>query len=294
MASYGFYQRNQFLNPGEVNHAIIIALPVAIGLLPNPTPASPQNTVMLVTARGNVFSFQWPFQLQFYYQSQSAFSSGIMKVAYQCTSANCGSSGYDSKNEPGVTGKSGATGYCHTEPLVAYPAPSYDAEQLAGINGVGVGDSGVLTFVNPWVTNTIFTSTETVPTVTNTTQMYIYVNVINTGSAPYSPVAGSIDLMWYSADHIDGLLIGVYYQGKFYAPSSTPSIAPGTNYYAIFHINYVKLENWPPPQSKNGSGETPSLPIMYWGAASLTDNYENGAYYSGSILLSGLWIRQQC
>jgi hypothetical protein len=238
---------------------------------------------MLVTGRGNVFSFQWPFQVQFYGQSQSAFSSGIMKVAYQASK----SGGYDSENEPGVTGGTKGSTYCHTEPLVSYPAPSYDAEKLTGINGVGVGDSGVLTFVNPWVTNTIFTSAETIPTLTNSTQLYVYVNVINTGSIAYSPIAGSVDFMWYSADHVDGLLIGVFYKGTFYAPSSSPSIAPGTNYYAIFHINIVKLQNWPPPS-------TDPLPIMWWGAASITNNLETGTYYSGSILLSGLWIRSSC
>lgn len=284
IASYAFNQAQQFLNPGEVNHALILALPVSI-LLPSPTPAFPKNTVALVTSRGNVFAFQWPFQLQIYGQSQSAFSSGIMKVAYQSTSSTSG--GYDSKNEPGVTGGSGTSTYCHTEPLVSYPAPSYDAEQLNGINGVGAGDSGVLTFVNPWVINTILTSAETIPTLTNATQMYMYVNIINAGSTAYYPVAGSIDITWYSADHVDGLLIGVFYEGKFYASSSTPSIAPETNYYAIFHIDIVKLQNWPPPSND-------PLPIMYWGAASLTDNYENGTYYSASVLVPGLWIRSSC
>jgi hypothetical protein len=292
IANYTFNQAQRFLNPGEVNHAIVIALPVAV-VLPNPTPAMPQNTVMLVTQRGNVFAFQWPFQLQIYGQSQSAFSYGIMKVAYQPTSSTSG--GYDSKNEPGVTGKS-ASGYCHTEPLQAYPAPSYDAEQLTGINGVGTysGDSGVLTFVNPWITNAILTNAATTgySTNPNATQIYFYVNVINTGTFAYYPVSGSIDLTWYSADHLDGLLIGVYYNGKFYPSSSTPSIAPQTYYYAIFHLNLVKLGNWNP--SGSWSQGTWALPIMFWGAASLTDNYENGTYYSASVLVPGLWIRSGC
>ena len=289
--SYAFSQAQQFLNPGEVNHAIVIALPVAI-VLPSPTPAAPRNTVMLVTGRGNVFAFQWPFQLQTYGQSQSAFSYGIMKVAYQPTSSSSG--GYDSKNEPSG-GTAGST-YCHTEPLVSYPAPSYDAEKLTGINGVGTysGDSGVLTFVNPWVTNTILTNAATTgySSNPNATQLYIYVNVINTGKFAYSPVSGSIDLAWYSANHLDGLLIGVFYNGIFYPSSSTPSIAPQTYYYAIFHLNIVKLGNWAPSGSWTQGNW--ALPIMFWGSASLTDNYENGTYYSASVLVPGLWIRSGC
>jgi hypothetical protein len=277
IASFAFSQANQFLNPGELNHAIVIALPVTM-ILPNPTPASPQNTVMLVTSRGNVFAFQWPFQLQFFGQSQSAFSSGIMKVAYQLSK----SGGYDSKNEPAAGGSLTST-YCHKEPAAPYPAPSYDAEQLSGISGVGVVGN-TLWFMNPWVTNTILLTTQTATGGSpNSTQMYIYVNVINTGSTPYTLSAGSIDLTWRDQDHLDGLLIGVFYQGRFYA--SSPSIAPGTNYYAIFHLNTMKLGDWPPPSSN---------PVMFWGSASLTDNTKDSTYFSGSILLSGLWIRASC
>ena len=281
ISSYAFNQANQFLNGGELNHAILFALPLAV-VLPDPNPSMPQNTVMLVTARGNVFAFQWPFQLQIYGQSQSAFSSGIMKVAYQKIS----SSGYDSKNEPGpVAAGSGGTvttGYCHSEPAASYPAPSYDAEELSGITGVG--DGGVLWFVNPWVTNSIIQSTVNVGG-TATTQLYIYVNVINTGSTPYTLAAGSIDLTWAGENHLDGTLLGIYYKGVFY--TSSPSILPGTNYYAIFTMNTMKLSGW---SQYNPSGKS----LMIWGAASLTDNTEDSTFYSGSILVSGLWIRSQC
>ena len=282
IAPYAFNQGNQFLNPGELNHAIVIALPLAV-VLPNPSPAVPQNGVMLVTARGNVFAFQWPFQLQMYGQSQSAFSSGIMKVAYQKISGG----GYDSINEPGpVAAGSGGTVvsgvYCHNEPAATYPAPSYDAEKLSGISGVE--DSGALWFVNPWVTNTIIQSTVNVGG-TATTQLYTYVNVINTGTTAYSVAAGSIDLTWAGQNHLDGVLLGVYYKGSFY--SSSPSIAPGTNYYAIFTMNTMKLSGW---SEYNPNGK----PVMFYGAASLTDNTEDSTFFSGSILVSGLWIRASC
>ena len=311
ITNYAFDQANQFLNPGEVDHAIVLALPGGTNgiMLPSPTPAYPQNTVMLVTARGNVFSFQWPFQTLSYAQSQSAFSSGIMKVAYQCTSTSkcsCSTtSGCDSKNEP--LGGSAGTTYCHTEPLVSYPAPSYDGEQLGSTsnpiylsNGVAVGDSGVLTFVNPWITNTILESAQVYPggsPNTNATQLYVYVNVINTSGIPYSPVAGSIDFTWYGQNHIDGVLIGAFYKGNYYLSTQgmSLSIASGASYYAIFHINIVKLGSW---NSNTWTSGNWALPIMWWGSASITNDYDSssqgGQFFSGSILLSGLWIRSSC
>ena len=45
IANYAFNQANQFLNPGEVNHGVLLALPIKV-ILPNPTPASPLNTIL--------------------------------------------------------------------------------------------------------------------------------------------------------------------------------------------------------------------------------------------------------
>jgi len=275
IAPYAFNQANRFLNPGEVNHPVVIAVPIAVSL-PNPNPAFPQNTIIIVTGRGNVFSFQWPFQLQVFGQSQSAFSSGIMKVAYQGS--------YDSSHDyKGASGHTG--GYCHNEPLQNYPAASNYAEELTGIGGLQTGTT--LYFLNPWITQTILQSA-----VNGATQMYIYVIVINTGQTKYTPTAGSIDLTWYGQNHLDGTLLGVYYKGTFYPAASAPSITPSTNYYAIYTMNTatMKLGLWPP-----GSGMTS---VMFWGDASITDgtgsNNENQNYFSGTVLVSGLWIRSGC
>jgi hypothetical protein len=273
IAPYAFNQANQFLNPGEANHPVAIALPIGVSL-PNPNPAFPQNTVLIVTGRGNVFSFQWPFQLQVYGQSQSAFSSGIMKVAYQGT--------YDSSKEPFGGTKTG--GYCHTEPLQNYPAAYNYAEKLTGITGV---TANTLYFLNPWTTQPIVQSA-----INSQTQMYIYVIVINTEQIAYHPTAGSIDLTWYGQNHLDGTLLGVYYKGTFYAAASAPSIAPGGSYYAIYTMNpsTMKMDNAPPQGTMTS--------IMWWGDASITDgsgsNAEDQSYFSGTILLSGLWMRSGC
>jgi len=298
IANYTFNPANQFLNPGEVNHSVLLALPFA---LPNPSPPVPQNTIVVVTSRGNVFSFQWPVPLQVFGQSQSAFSTGIIKVAYQ-NGQNGQSGTYNSATEPSFTGKA-ATGYCHNEPLQNYPAASNYAEELTGITGIsgqGVGVTGTtLYFVNPWVTDAILESAAVANTTdvsTNSyTQMYIYVNVVNTGQTAYTPTSGSLDLGWYSANHLDGTLIGVYYKGKFTSTSSAVnsglSITPTTSYYAIYEITHEKLQNDP----KNVSGFNS---VMFWGDASITDwstnNAENTGYFSATVLLSGFWIRAGC
>ena len=281
MAPYAFNQANRFLNPGEANHAVLLALPYAVSL-PNPNSGFPQNTIVIVTSRGNVFSFQWPFQVQVFGQSQSAFSSGNIKVAYTGT--------FDSKNEPGLGG-SGGSGYCHTESSQPYPAAAGYAEKLTGITGYG--DSGVLWFLNPWITggnnNAVIDNSGNLH---SGTTLYIYVVVINTGTTAYNPTAGTIDLTWYGSNHLDGPLIGVYYNGNFYATS--PSIAPGTSYYAIFKITIFTIGNKPWTVQ-------PGYPsVMLWGAASITNgsgsnpgNSEDQSYFSGTILLSGLWIRYE-
>ena len=311
IAGYTFNQANQFINAGETNHTVVFALPTGVALpAPNPAPY-PQNSVVIVTSRGNVYSFQWPFQIQIGGQSASAFSTAIIKVAYQTltSSSTCTSTtGCDSKNEPGpVAGGSGGTSgaaYCHNEPLAPYPAASQGyAEKLTGINGVGVTGS-TLYFVNPWVTDAILDST----IVAQNTQMYIYVFMVNLGttsSPSYTPTSGSLDLTWYSADHLDGTLIGVYYgnPGQFYPPASAPSIPPGitttpggaNTYYAIYKINQSTMN-----LSNDPSGIPSFNSVMFWGDASVTDwgqtnpSAESYGYFSVTFLLSGFWIRSGC
>ena len=300
-SSPAFSKANAFLNPGELYHFLLVWLPSSNPniVLPSPTPAFPENAITLITGRGNVFTFQWPFQPQTFGQSQSAFSSGNMKVAYQGT--------YDSKNEPGVASASGGTvpsnsGYCHNENATSYPAAAGYAEELTGISGVTdtdkQGHTGVLWFLNPWITTTTSSSSSVKEVmesaVAGATTVYIYVVVVNNGNTAYSPTAGTIDLTWFGSNHIDGYLVGVYYNGKFYATS--PSIAPGASYYAIFKITIFTVGCW--PGSSGGSCGTTTVPassFMFWGAASLTDapgsSAEGQNYFAGTILVSGLWVR---
>ena len=276
IARYAFNQANRFLNPGEVNYQVTLALPTGVAL-PDPTPAFPRNTIVIVTSRGNVFSFQWPLQASNFGQSQSAYSQGNMKVAYQATS----SGGYDSSHDYyGASGHTFPNGpYCHTETLQNYPAGAGYAEKLTFPAGVVTGTT--LYFVNPWITSTILENTRTT--------FYIYVIIINTGQQAYSPTAGTIDITGPgTGNHLSSLsLLGVYYNGAFYASANSPSIAPGAYYYAIYQItpSYVDV------------GSQPTSSVMWWGGASITNGLnskaEDQSYFSGTILLSGLWIRYE-
>jgi hypothetical protein len=303
ISSYAFNQASQFVNRGETSHAVILALPSAV-VLPggtNPSqPAFPMNAIFIATSMGNVFSFQWPFQV-IPGVSSEAYSQGIMKVAYQkVTSSYCSSNPsycFDSKNEPGpvagnvsagIPGSGGTvgTGYCHQESVYPYPAPPGYAEKLTVS---GLTDNN-LWFVNPWITagnsRAILDSVDG-----GHTTLYLYVIVVNTGNTAYSPTAGTIDLTWFASNHIDGSLIGVYYRGTFSPSSSTtpPSIPEGAVYYAIFKIdNSIFMLTNPPTHS-----------VMFWGGASITNvgpsgtSAEDENFYSGVILSSGLWIRYE-
>ena len=322
ITNYGFNQANQFVNRGEINHVITFALPNTTTL---PAPAFPLNTVFIATSRGNLFTFQWPFQV-IPGISQEAYSQGIMKVAYQCTSysgGKCSSGtttypGFDSANEPGPIagipgvpgsgsgGTSGLPGYCHTETAAPYPAGPGYAEELTGITGLASGGT-TLWFVNPWITDgngkAVLDSVcggdcnsylgGGPPFYSHLyTQIYFYVIVVNTGNGAYTPTGGSIDLTWLSQNHFDGSLFGVYYNGKFYTPSTFPASGVPVNmfYYAIFKMDNPMFMMFNEPTSQSA---------MFWGTASVTNTGSSGTsnegstFYSGTVLSSGLWIRYE-
>jgi hypothetical protein len=338
--SSAFQQSEQFLNAGEVNHAVLLYLPSTIGSLPSS--AASQNTIQIVTSRGNVFSFQWPIQIQMGGQSQSAFSAGIVKIAYQQEATSpappagvCDTQwGCDSMNEPGpVAGGSGGKTpgngtQCHSEPPQSYPPGASYAEEVKGVTAwsqtlgkvAPVGDSGDLWFVNPWVTNLILVSaangvctsagacstTPTTGTWSNHTTLYLSVNITNTGTNNYTVAGGSLDLTWYGSNHIDGNLIGIYYNASkatgptFYSISTTQpqEVQTGTSFQAIFRLTLVTLNcsGSACTTGTSGSGDSwpPLIGVTFWGSASLTDSTEDASFVGGVSLSSGLWIAPSC
>ena len=119
MAAFTFNSYDSYLNPGEMNHIVHLWLPQSI-VLPN-VPFTPGNSVWIVTTRGRVFSFQWPFPavgegLPGKGTPPTIFS-GSMKVAY--------------------TGS---------------PDSSTDTYHKEGRKVLPAGGGTHLYFVNPWIT----------------------------------------------------------------------------------------------------------------------------------------------
>jgi hypothetical protein len=242
-------------------------------------------------------------------QSQSAFSVGTVKIAYQDTSAgetgNCegGSNQYglltygcDSSHEyNGATGNTSPNApYCHNEKEHSYPAPTNYAEQLTFPSGVVIGTS--LYFINPWITLPILESARTdEETITSgkctancpTTQVYVYINVTNTGLTPYTVAGGSLDLTFSGSNHMDGVLIGIYYNaagtGQFYSTSSAEAVAVGKSFYAIYELTLIALDL-----------TYLSTSSMFWGSMSLTNNIESTGFVGTVGLSSGVWVRTSC
>jgi hypothetical protein len=312
IANYAFNQANQYLNPGEVNHSVLLALPFTL-----PNSYFSQNTVSIVTSRGNVFPFEWPLPIQIFGgQSQSAFSVGTIKIAYQDTSAGetgkCsgGSNQYglltygcDSSHEyNGATGNTWPNApYCHYEKEKSYVAPTNYAERLYSTNFLAPVVGTSLYFINSWITLPILESARTDEEImssgqctTNcpTTQVYVYINVTNTGLTPYTVAGGSLDLTFSGSNHIDGILIGIYYNATgtsclttncFFSTSSAQSVAVGKSFYAIYQITLIMLDLTYLATSS-----------MFWGSLSLTNNIE-GTNFVGAIgLSSGVWVRTSC
>jgi hypothetical protein len=145
---------------------------------------------------------------------------------------------------------------------------------LTGISGLQTGSS--LYFLNPWLTNALLTSADG-----GHTTIYYLVNATNSKSTSIVASAGTIDLTWYASNHLDGQLFGVYYGGKFYTPSSPPTIAPGSQFYAIFKTSEIELNNFP------GNA-------FFIGSAAITNNMEGATYYSAQLAIDGLWVRSSC
>lgn len=270
-----FRMADSFLNPGEYSHNVTFWLPATIGLLPNPNPPAPMNSVYIVTSRGRVFTFQWPFPplgTALGGQSGASISTGIMKVAYQGE--------YDSKNEG-----SGTNGYCHSEQQQAYPAGPGYKEVLTGITGV-TGNS--LTFVNPWITDTILQTAYFSPS-NPTTTVYLYASVINTRGVIETVRGGNLVIVTAAAGEnskeyfLGADFFGTYYKGIFYAAGSSPSIGPNDNFYLIFVLS--------------GSAEhigNGAAGLLFTGTAAFTNELQDTTYSGGEVLLDGLYDRTSC
>ncbi len=283
-APFHFLASSAFVNPSEYSHELFFYTNSTYTL-----PCSQScgtygvNSIALVTARGRVFSFQWPIPPSGV-ATVSYLTTGVMWIAYQ----GSGNPGYASSNEPvAVSDGSGGTAvagkYCHSEPN--------STEVLTG------SYYGNLWFVNPWVTMTIFD--DAFPTSgSNHTSLFAAVKVINDQAGPIVITRGNMFLQVVVPQGttrglaqvltLGGPLVGTFYNGAF-TPAGSQTTVPST--YAVLLIYKINIWSW-----AGSSGNPPSGGITFSGMATMTNDQEGGnpTYFSGTTVLDGLYVKASC
>jgi hypothetical protein len=282
---FHFLASSAFVNPSEYAHQLIFytnntyTLPCS-----QACGAYGVNSIAIATSRGRVFSFQWPIPPTGV-ATISYLTTGVMQIAYQ----GSGNPGYASTNEPAAISRgSGGTGtagiYCHSE---------------SNATKVVTGSSyWTLWFVNPWVTMTIFN--DAFPTTaSNHTSFYVAVKVTNNQGGSIVITRGN---MWLQLTVpqtgptrglarvliLGGPLVGTYYSGVF-TPAGTQTTVAST--YTVVLIYKINIWSW--------AADTNALPsgVTYSGMATMTNDQEGGgstAYFSGTSVLDGLYVRTGC
>jgi hypothetical protein len=280
---YTFQASNSLINPGDPYHPVTLWLP-SKNVLVWGGQLSGSQSITIVTTRGRVFSFLYPFLATGLPPSQegirAAVASGTMRVAY--------TGNYKSANEP-ASGGAGGSGYCH-----------WETGQLWNIKTGGT----TLNYVFPWITNTIYM--DAFPNSGNGgTTVYIVAKFNNTISVISGGIQAGYLLISSAASgnnakvyFLGGPLIGDAWvagntgidTGDFshliYYPvgSSQPNIPVGTFIFSVFQIT-----GWNSPSGNVG------LPgVAFTGTASISNTATGVDYFGAQILLDGVYIRPSC
>ncbi len=109
VAGFSFSLKDSYISAGEFNHTVRLWLPQTIAL---PKIAyTPSNSIWLVTSRGRVFSFQWPYppagQGTAGKGTPLNIVTGSMKIAYNGTSNSQTDSCHKEAPFPIASGSSG-------------------------------------------------------------------------------------------------------------------------------------------------------------------------------------------
>jgi hypothetical protein len=254
-AAYTFKISEGFLNAGEFNHTVRLWLPSTI-TLPNPN-LVPSNTIWIVTARGRVFTFQWPFPPVGPAGGQGTnptIQTGLMKIAYNSTNYNS------------------ATDSCH------------NLEKSK--ETWSVGGSKTLTFVNPWISNNALSDVMS----QSPPALFVYANTIN--SFDYSITINWGNIILILADSspnqkqffIGGPLAGIVYPitpapGTFTPAGNYVTIKPGDQFIMIFRM--TRYSGWSAGQSFSGT-------------ATVNNQKMDSNFRAFSIYLDGLYVRSAC
>lgn len=258
---FSFNSKDSYINAGEINHIVRLWLPPAIAL-PNAS-LTPANSIWIVTTRGRVFSFEWPFppvgQGQGGAGSPTNLESGSMSIAYNGT--------YNSNADT-----------CHTDTPQPLPAT------VAGKN---------LYFLKPWITSTILGATSLSAPCTQC--LYIAVRSSNTLTTPITFSWGQLVILTARADSnrkqyfIGGPYVGIVLKNGLtnsfypYRTVPPPTVQPGTEFYLIFKITNMNVGSFSVP------GES------FTGTATINNGYSTQAqgatFRQFVIYLDGLYVR---
>ncbi|MGD0175545.1 MAG: hypothetical protein ABSC50_01825 [Candidatus Bathyarchaeia archaeon] len=270
VTSFGFNSFDSYIIAGETNHVIRLWLPSTI-VLPNAS-LVPSNGIWVVTSRGRVFSFEWPFppvgQGLPGTGSPPTIFTGDMKIAYAGT-GGAPNSKTDSK---------------HTEQRLNLT-----------ING-----GTVLYFVNPWITDGQGTGCSNVLNdVSGTSPNGVYLSVysVNSLNAPLILSWGNmIILAADSSSNSKVFFFGGPYYGivrnqsgvqQFTLAGTPVTISPGQDYYLIYQITQV-----------NFSGGLTDPGDSFSGTAAMNNGYnaqaEDATFRELEVFLNGLYVRTTC
>ena len=255
---FGFDSYDSYINPGEPNHIVRLWLSQGI-TLPNVT-LTPSNSIWIVTNRGRIFSFNWPFppagQGVPGAGSPPTIYTGVMMVAYNGTDNS-------------------ATDSCHSEKGITLPAG---------------GTSRTLHFVNPWIATTVMTDVAG-----GTTNLYVAVYSTNSLSVQIAFSWGGMVILTADASDaskpwfIGGPYVGIVYNQsgiRQFTPAGTNvPINPGGDYYLVFQLTQQNLS----PKSPTAPGDS------FSGTAAMNNGYgtsaEDASFRQVDVFLNGLYVR---
>jgi hypothetical protein len=260
---FSFSQSDSSISAGEFNHTVRFWLPKnTLGTLPN-IQFVPSNSIWVVTTRGRVFSFVWPFppvgQSSLGGGTPLSIQTGSMKIAYIGT----------------LSSKSDS---CHSETRLPLTGPG--------------NVTGYFSFVNPWTNVTIIQAT-TKPSpnkpYTCTQCFYVSVHSANSLSIPIQFNWGQLVIETANAPSmqkrafIGGNYFGIVLGNTFYKYGTTVTVQPNDEFYLIFQVVNYNLG------SETGSGDA------YTGTAVVNNAYSNlaegTAFRAYTIYLDGLYVR---
>ncbi len=268
-ANFRFSQSDSYLNAGEFNHTVRFWLPFNLPNSGLQGPSSPANTLWIVTSRGRIFNFQFPFAAN--PLAIPGFVPNLIrgdtKIAW-CTSSNCS-----------LPVDSSQSSTCHAE------AP----EPRSGPSSVGT-----LYFVNPWVDPTII---QNAAASSPSELIYVYVRLNNTSGGTLQVSHGTIILE--AADSgsnskmyfIGGPYVGAYYPVTSPTLSATATIDPlNPNAASGMNGTFIALFQLATYDQSLSSGGVPNGAIFVGSIA--INNAAPGIGYSSLLgFTAGLYAR---